>query len=139
MEAAWFYFGAICAALVCSKQKIGSSTMNLSVKNVTDDLVERLRLRAQRNHRSLQGEMLAILENAVSVDQSSAAGGGRYASAQAVESSTGLHDARQTFIGRAEDDWAQRRDRAAERAIELMQRGLAFGDRRFTRDEMHER
>ena len=39
--------------------------VNLSIKNAPDDVVERLRLRARKNHRSLQGEMLAILEDAV--------------------------------------------------------------------------
>jgi antitoxin FitA len=36
--------------------------VNLSIKNVPDDLAERLRARAKRNRRSLQGELLAILE-----------------------------------------------------------------------------
>ena len=36
--------------------------VNLSIKNVDEDVVERLRLRAVRNHRSLQGELLAIIE-----------------------------------------------------------------------------
>jgi len=39
--------------------------MNLSVKNVPDDVVGRLRERAKSNHRSLQGELLAIVEGAV--------------------------------------------------------------------------
>lgn len=39
--------------------------VNLSVKNAPDELVEKLRKRAKRNHRSLQGEMLVILEEAV--------------------------------------------------------------------------
>jgi antitoxin FitA len=38
---------------------------NLSIKNAPDEVVERLRLRAVRNHRSLQGELLAIIEEAV--------------------------------------------------------------------------
>ena len=38
---------------------------NLSVKDVPDDLAERLRQRAARNHRSLQGELMAILEQAI--------------------------------------------------------------------------
>jgi plasmid stability protein len=38
---------------------------NLSIKDVPDDIVERLRSRARRNHRSLQGELLAILEETV--------------------------------------------------------------------------
>ena len=36
--------------------------VNISVKNVPDDLVEKLRRRAKRHHRSLQGELVAILE-----------------------------------------------------------------------------
>lgn len=39
--------------------------VNLSVKNVPDDLVEKLRQRARRHHRSLQGELLTILEEAI--------------------------------------------------------------------------
>ena len=38
--------------------------VSFSVKNVPDDTAEALRLRAKRNHRSLQGELLAILEAA---------------------------------------------------------------------------
>lgn len=38
---------------------------NLSVKDVPDDVAERLRQRAARNHRSLQGELMAIIEQAV--------------------------------------------------------------------------
>lgn len=39
--------------------------VNLSVKNVPDDLAERLRRRAERNRRSLQRELISILESAV--------------------------------------------------------------------------
>jgi plasmid stability protein len=39
--------------------------VNISIKNAPDDLVGALRIRAQRNHRSLQGELLAIIEDAV--------------------------------------------------------------------------
>lgn len=39
--------------------------VNLSVKNVPDDLAERLRRRAERNRRSLQRELVSILEAAV--------------------------------------------------------------------------
>jgi plasmid stability protein len=39
--------------------------LNLSIKNVAEDVVARLRLRAERHHRSLQGELLAIIEEAV--------------------------------------------------------------------------
>ncbi len=36
--------------------------VSLSIKNVPDELAQKLRERAKRNHRSLQGELLAILE-----------------------------------------------------------------------------
>lgn len=38
--------------------------VNLSIKQVPEALAERLRLRAERNHRSLQGELMAIVERA---------------------------------------------------------------------------
>ena len=40
--------------------------VNLSVKSVPEALAARLRRRAERNHRSLQGELMAILESAAS-------------------------------------------------------------------------
>jgi plasmid stability protein len=39
--------------------------VSLSIKNVPDDMVVRLRDRAKRNHRSMQGELITILEEAV--------------------------------------------------------------------------
>jgi antitoxin FitA len=41
--------------------------INLSIKNAPDDLVVLLKQRAQRNHRSMQRELLAIIEDAVRV------------------------------------------------------------------------
>jgi plasmid stability protein len=41
--------------------------VTLSVKNVPNDVARRLKQRASRNHRSLQGELLAILEEAAQV------------------------------------------------------------------------
>ena len=38
--------------------------VNLSIKNVPEALAAKLRERAERNHRSLQGELMAILEAA---------------------------------------------------------------------------
>jgi plasmid stability protein len=38
---------------------------NLSIKNVPDGLLTRLRERASRHHRSLQGELMALLSAAV--------------------------------------------------------------------------
>jgi plasmid stability protein len=46
--------------------RFGSAlAINLSIKNAPDDVVRRLKERAARHHRSLQGELLAILEDAV--------------------------------------------------------------------------
>lgn len=39
--------------------------VNLSIKNAPEDVVQRLRARAERHHRSLQGELMAIIEAAV--------------------------------------------------------------------------
>lgn len=36
----------------------------LSVENIPEDLLDRLRRRAERNHRSLQDEVMCILEEA---------------------------------------------------------------------------
>ena len=41
--------------------------VNLSIKNAPDDMVKRLKERAERHHRSLQGELMAILEEATRV------------------------------------------------------------------------
>jgi len=40
-------------------------TINLSIKNAPDDIVARLKERAAKHHRSLQGELMAIIEEAV--------------------------------------------------------------------------
>ena len=50
-------------------KRVGSGTMNLSIKNVPEEVVQRLRQRAARRHRSLQGELLAIIEQAVHSEQ----------------------------------------------------------------------
>lgn len=39
-------------------------SVNLSIKGVPHDVAQRLRERAQRHHRSLQGELMAIIEAA---------------------------------------------------------------------------
>ncbi len=38
---------------------------NLSIKNVPDPLAEEIRKRAAKHHRSLQGELISILEETV--------------------------------------------------------------------------
>jgi plasmid stability protein len=52
MDSIWSYYGVL-----------GVPT-NISVKNVPDDVMEKLRRRAKRHHRSLQGELIVILEEA---------------------------------------------------------------------------
>ena len=44
-------------------------SVNLSIKNVPDEVAEKLRQRAKTNHRSLQGELLALLEQAVAAPE----------------------------------------------------------------------
>lgn len=44
---------------------LGFVMQNLSIRNVPDAVADQLKARAQRNHRSLQGEIVAILEEAV--------------------------------------------------------------------------
>jgi antitoxin FitA len=43
--------------------------VNLSIKNAPEELVRQLRERARRHHRSLQGELLAIMEATVREDR----------------------------------------------------------------------
>lgn len=49
--------------------QFGTMPVNLSIKNAPDEVVRRLRERAERHHRSLQGELLAIMEAAVQADR----------------------------------------------------------------------
>ena len=48
-----------------NRSLFGTTPTNLSIKNAPDQVVQRLRERAERHHRSLQGELLAIIEAAV--------------------------------------------------------------------------
>jgi plasmid stability protein len=70
-------FGSVCLpavhpatprhkTLVVAPKWIHNETMpvTLSIKSVPDDLAEALRERARRNHRSIQGELMAMLEQA---------------------------------------------------------------------------
>jgi plasmid stability protein len=43
--------------------------VNVSVKNVPDEIMEKLRQRAKKHHRSVQGELKVILEEATSPDK----------------------------------------------------------------------
>jgi len=93
--------------------------VNLSVKNVPETLAAKLRERAAGNHRSLQGELMAILEAAASDPQ----------------------------VGRANTAGATYDGGPANRAADsLLDRLMAIaGDRgidttkRLTRDQAHDR
>ena len=44
-------------------------SVNLSIKSVPDEIAEQLRRRAAKNHRSLQGELMSIIEEAVAKNE----------------------------------------------------------------------
>jgi antitoxin FitA len=48
-----------------AKPHLDAAMPNLSIKDVPEDIAEALRQRASRNHRSLQGELMAIIHDAV--------------------------------------------------------------------------
>ena len=109
--------------------QIGTNAMpvNLSIKNASDEVVAALKLRAQQNHRSLQGELMAIIEEA--------ARAGNQFLARAPQEAAAAWKGRDEAVSTPKNP----RGRNIERALALMQDGLHLGDRRFTRDEMHER
>lgn len=93
--------------------------VNLSIKNVPDVLAEKLRERAERNHRSLQGELMAILESAASdpnVGRANA-GGPRYDLDPAAAPAGGLVERLMAIAG--------------DRGIDTM--------KRLTREQAHDR
>ena len=93
--------------------------VNLSVKNVSDTLAAKLRERAERNHRSLQGELMAILEAAASdpqVERANSAGA-TYDAGPATRAAASLLDRLLTI--------------AADRGIDTT--------KRLTRDQAHNR
>jgi plasmid stability protein len=101
--------------------------VNLSIKNASDQVVAALKLRARQNHRSLQGELMAIIEKAAKQGERSA--------------DQGLREAAGSWHGRDEAAAARQpgREQNIERAVALMKQGLRLDGQRFTREEMHER
>ncbi|MBK7425470.1 MAG: Arc family DNA-binding protein [Propionivibrio sp.] len=61
--------------------------VSFSVKNIPEELAQRLRIRAERNHRSLQGELMAILEAAASEDLPAITGASESRGTRRVEDS----------------------------------------------------
>jgi plasmid stability protein len=95
--------------------------LNLSVKNVPETLAKKLRERAERNHRSLQGELMAILENAASelnVGRANA-GGARYEIETPAARADGLLDRLMAIAGGRGIDTTQRltREQAHDRKL----------------------
>ena len=102
-------------------------SVNLSIKNASDEVVAALKLRARKNHRSLQGELMAIIEAAAREGEQSATHGLQETEAR-------------TWTGRDEAIAAKEaRERDIQHLMDLLEKGLPLGGRRFTRDEMHER
>ena len=58
--------------------------VDLSVKGVPDNVAKRLRARAEQNHRSLQGELMAILHDSVTTPGAAASGAHRAGSPAAA-------------------------------------------------------
>jgi plasmid stability protein len=76
-------------------------SVNLSIKNVPEALAAKLRARAERNHRSLQGELMAILEAATSDLQAyrASAVGAAYDADPATRTAAGLLDRLMAIAG----------------------------------------
>jgi plasmid stability protein len=53
-------------------RRFAALPVKLSIKNAPDEVVQRLRKRAKRHRRSLQGELMAIIEAAVRDDRPAA-------------------------------------------------------------------
>lgn len=71
---------------------------NLSIKDVPEDVAEALRQRASRNHRSLQGELMVIIQQAVQAG-SAAAHGSDTRSFEGVRGTRNIEDfARESLV-----------------------------------------
>ena len=96
-------------------------TINLSIKNVPEAMAAKLRERAERNHRSLQGELMAILENAAiepNVGRANA-GGARYEIEAPAARDDGLLDRLMAIAGDRGIDTTKRltREQAHDRKL----------------------
>lgn len=95
--------------------------VNMSIKNVPDALAAKLRERAERNHRSLQGELMAILESAASDPNvgRAPAGGPRYDVDPAITPLGGLAERLMAIAGDHGIDTTKRltREQAHDRKL----------------------
>jgi plasmid stability protein len=97
----------------------GAVPVNLSVKNVPDALAAKLRARAERNHRSLQGELMAILEAATGTPPAGQA-----------NAATATYEARAA---------APAADRLLERLLAIAGSRGVDTTKRLTREQAHDR
>ena len=96
-------------------------TINLSIKGVSAQVAERLRARAERHHRSLQGELMAIVERAAAEDGPGLVAA--QAAAQGAVASTPANVLRQGWRS-IEDLVADQRDRRSAAAHAPAPEGL---------------
>jgi len=59
--------------------------VSFSVKNIPEEVAQRLRVRAERNHRSLQGELMSILEAAAHEESPALSRSGENRGSRSVE------------------------------------------------------
>jgi antitoxin FitA len=95
--------------------------VNLSIENAPDYVVERLRQRAKLHRRSLQGELLAIIETAVRDERQMTP-----PEVLAEVRQLGLRTPQE--VGRLEEVWQQVRTLPDERQEEVAQVLLAYLD-----------
>ena len=79
--------------------------VNLSIKDVPDDIADRLRQRAARNHRSLQGELMAIVEQATREDAAPVQSGAQAAGDRARSWTQGWKTIEQLVAERQASGW----------------------------------
>ena len=60
---------------LCIQLPGDAMSQTLTIRNVPDSLARKLKTRAERNHRSLQGEVMAILEQASAANTAEQAAG----------------------------------------------------------------
>jgi len=98
--------------------------VNLSIKNVPEAMAAKLRERAERNHRSLQGELMAILENAATEPNVSRAnaGGARYEIETSATRADGLLDRLIALAGDRGIDTTKRLTREQTHARKLLRK-----------------
>jgi plasmid stability protein len=76
--------------------------VSFSIKNVPDDLADALRRRAEQNHRSLQGELMVILQASMQADEPAPTAAREHAAAYGAEA---LAERATTSGGRRRDVW----------------------------------